>query len=98
MKAELEAKVKEFEGNLKSAQNERVAAERSLEKCQKELQGSLEANQQLNDKLEIEKVIQDVIFSSRGFFSVAQKQIYNIITLSRLTKRNYGNEKLFIPH
>jgi hypothetical protein len=98
VKAELEAKVREFEGNLKSAQNERVAAERSLEKCQKELQRSLEANQQLTDKLEIKKVIQEIIFSSRGFLSAAQKQIYHIITLSRLTKRNYENGKLFIPH
>ncbi|CBY24313.1 unnamed protein product [Oikopleura dioica] len=55
VKAELEAKIKEFESDLKTAQNERVAAERSLEKCQKELQRSLVANQQLNDQLIAEK-------------------------------------------
>ena len=68
VKADLEAKVTEIESGLKAAQNERVAAERSLEKCQKELQKSLEANQQLNAQLKTEKVDQDIISSSWGFF------------------------------
>jgi len=71
VKAELEAKVREFEGNLKSAQNERVAAERSLEKCQKELQRSLEANQQLNDKLEIKKSANEAELRKRETFHTA---------------------------
>jgi len=74
VKADLEAKVTEIESGLKAAQNERVAAERSLEKCQKELQKSLEANQQLNAQLKTEKSTNEAELRKRETFHTALLQ------------------------